>query len=135
MRYITGQHALNIPCKLLTCGDWHQSALQWNTPFFRDSADSIYRDYGIEQNVSIPEHTEKYSVANHIRALLDLLELGKFSLAQGMNKDFICNDTYTEEIFAHVIKLSNSSLWLDIDHFMGKEYLSVWLNYKKEVLA
>ena len=74
MQYITGQHALNIPCPLLTCGDWHQSAIQWNYPLFRNSNDSVFGDYGIEKNVAIPEHTEKYNVANHIRALLDLLD-------------------------------------------------------------
>lgn len=135
MKYITGQHALNIPCALLTSGDWHQSALQWKYPLFRNSSDSIFADYGIEQNVSIPEHTEKYNVANHIRALLDLLEMGKFSLAQGMNKDFICNDIYNTEIFDQVMRLSESPLWHNIDQFMGKEYFSAWLAYKKDKIV
>jgi hypothetical protein len=133
MRYITGQHALNITCSLLTCGDWHQSSLQWNEPLFRDSAESVFGDYGIEKNISIPEHLEKFNVANHIRALLDLLEMGRFSLAQGMNKDYICNDGYTMEIFNHVILLSDSPLWSDIDKFMGKEYLSEWVLYRRAI--
>lgn len=131
MKYITGQHALNIPCSLLTCGDWHQSALQWKSPLFRNSSDSVFGNYGIEQNISVPEHIEKYNVANHIRALLDLLEMGKFSLAQGMNKDFICNDSYTTEIFNQVMLLSSSPLWPNIDRFMGKEYFGAWLTYKR----
>ena len=131
MEYITGQHALNLPCSLETCGDWHQSALQWVYPFVRSSEESIFGDYGIEKEVPIPEHSEKFNVANHIRALLDLLELGKFTLAQGMNDDFICNDAYTEEIFSQVVKLKHSHLWPDIDRFMGKEYYSKWLNYKR----
>lgn len=135
MKYITGQHALNIPCSLLTCGDWHQAALQWNVPFIKDSNDSIFKDYGIETNVSIPEHNEKYNVANHIRALLDLLELDKLSLAQGMNKDYICNDSYNDEIFEHVLLLSNFPNWPEIDKFMGKEYYSQWLEYKKGKIA
>ena len=49
MQYITGQHALNIPCPLLTCGDWHQSAIQWKYPLFRNSNDSVFGDYGIEK--------------------------------------------------------------------------------------
>jgi hypothetical protein len=133
MRYITGQHALNINCPLLTCGDWHQSALQWDAPLFRDSTKSIFGDYGIEKNIAIPDHTEKFNVANHIRALLDLLEMGKFSLAQGMNKDYICNDGYTTEIFNQVMLLSNSPLWIDIDKFMGKEYLSEWIAYRRAI--
>lgn len=131
MKYITGQHALNIPCSLFTCGDWHQSAIQWDLPYFRDSNDSIFKDYGIEQDKKIPEHIEKYNVANHIRAILDLLEVGNFSLAQGMNKDFICNDEYTDEIFEQVRKLRDTPYWDEIDKFMGKEYFSEWLKYKK----
>ena len=131
MRYITVQHALNLPCSLMTSGDWHQSALQWESPFFRESKDSIFGDYGIEHNVSIPEHKGVYDVANHIRALLDLLELGKFTVAQGMNRDYICNNEYTDEIFNQVSKLVDSPLWPEIDCFMGREYYAQWLEYKK----
>ena len=131
MKYVTGQHALNLTCALFTCGDWRQSAIQWHSPLFRDCEDSVFGDYGIEQEKPIPGHAENYRVANHIRALLDLLELGRFSLAQGMNKDFICNDDYTEDIFRQVTKLKDSSLWHDIDRFMGKEYCAEWLDYKK----
>lgn len=28
MRYITGVHALNLPCSQLSCGDWYSVALQ-----------------------------------------------------------------------------------------------------------
>jgi len=33
MKYITGIHALNLPCSLDTCGDWHSlkmmALMQW----------------------------------------------------------------------------------------------------------
>lgn len=103
MIYITGIHALNLPCDLITCGDWHQSALRWEKITFRESEDSIFKDYGIESNHDIPGHDGKYFVANTIRALLDLLDEGDFSNAQGMNEDF-----------------------------MGKEYLMKWLRFKKD---
>lgn len=32
MEYISGIHALNLICNLDTCGDWHQSAIQWDNP-------------------------------------------------------------------------------------------------------
>ena len=70
---------------------------------FRESEDSIFKDYGIESNHDIPGHDGKYFVANTIRALLDLLDEGDFSNAQGMNEDF-----------------------------MGKEYLMKWLRFKKD---
>jgi len=130
VKYITGIHALNLPCTLETCGDWHTSAIQWEKPFLRSSEDSIFGRYGIESNVSIPHHTEKFNAANHLRALLDLLELGQFTVAQGMRDDFICNDAYTEEIFSHVVKLKASPLWTKIDNFMKSEYYMQWVTYE-----
>ena len=94
MFYITGIHALNIPCSLKTEGDWHASALQWKNIQFYSSEKMFFKDYGIEANKEIPESAERYFVANHIRALLDLLELGKYSIAQGMNREYICNEDY-----------------------------------------
>lgn len=132
MKYITGQHALNLPCELNTCGDWHTSALQWEKPFMKDSQGSTFGDYGIEADKKIPEHEERYYVANHIRALLDLLEIGKFSVAQGMRDDFICNDSYDEEIFGKVFVLKDNANWNDIDSFMCKEYNRKWRKYKEE---
>ena len=133
MKYITGIHALNLECSLLTCGDWHQSAIQWQNPNIAESEGSLFGDYGIEHNKHIPEHTETYSVANHIRALLDLVEQGNFYIAQGMNKDYICNDYYTDEIFNLVSKMRYLNHWCEIDDFMGKEYYSKWLRFKKEM--
>ncbi len=50
MLYITGIHALNLNFSLLTCGDWHQSGIQWrNIPLFK-SDNRILGDYGIEFN-------------------------------------------------------------------------------------
>lgn len=132
MKYITGQHALNLPCSLETCGDWHQSALQWADPFMRDTSDSIFEYYGIEENISIPEHENKFCVANHIRAILDLLEIGKYTLAQGARDDFICNDKYTQEIFDMVAKLRNQPNWKQINEFMEREYMREWIKYKEE---
>lgn len=131
MRYITGEHALNLSCKLETCGDWHTSALRWKNITFMNSEDSIYGDYGIEPNHRIPEHDEVYYVANHIRALLDLLDMGNFAVAQGMREDFICNEEYTDEVFEQVSKLKEHKNWERIKEFMGKEYKLDWVNFCK----
>lgn len=132
MKYLTGIHALNIPCNLETCGDWHQSALKWEKMVFRESNDSIWGDYGIEYNKSIPCHEEKYNVANHIRACLDLLDLGDYTNPQGMNDDFICNPKYDNEIFTHVIMLKAHSNWDLINAFMGWEYKSKWFRFLRD---
>ncbi|SDL83514.1 hypothetical protein SAMN05216520_11457 [Kandleria vitulina] len=59
-------------------------------------------------------------VTNTIRALLDLLDEGDFSNAQGMNEDFICNSIYDQEVFEKVSMLRNNDNWKEIDEFMGK---------------
>jgi len=131
LRYLTGIHALNIECDLLTCGDWHQSALKWENLMIRESDDSVYKEWGIEHGRTIPKHEEKYSTANHIRALLDLLEEGNYAEAQGMKEDFICNDDYNEIVFEKVAMLQGMKNWDLIDAFMGREYKMEWVRYKQ----
>lgn len=131
MKYITGIHGLNIPCSLETCGDWHQSGIQWKKATIWESEGSILDEYGIELGKKIPEHEELYPVANHIRSLLDLLIDAKFGYAQGMNEDFICVDKYDEEIFQKVLLLRTLSHWNDIDYFMCYEYRKKWIEFKK----
>ena len=98
MKYITGMHALNLPCPLLTTGDWHHDSLDWNNPMIRDSNCSLWGRYGIYKNQSLCSRKICY-VVNHIRAVLDYLFEGNFAMAQGMKNDYICNDEYTLEIF------------------------------------
>ena len=132
MKYISGIFALNINCDLDTCGDWHQSALKWDSFTLLESENSIWGDYGIEKNKVIPGHSVKYNVANHIRALLDLIQQYNFVLAGGMREDFICNDKYNKEIFEKVYMLRNSNRWNDISRFMGKEYCLKWIDFLEE---
>lgn len=135
MLYITGIHALNLPCHLSTSGDWHQSALQWDNPQIRESNEMFYKDYGIELEHAIPEHTEKYNIANTLRALLDLLYEQNFSLAQGAKEDFIGNSDYDEEFFNQVWKMNSLDYWDKIDSFMNKEYRMKWKKYKDGKMA
>lgn len=93
------------------------------------SDDSIFLDYGIEKNRTIPFHRGKYNAANHIRALLDLLAEGKYSIAQGMKEDYICNDIYTEEIFQKVSLMQELDNWPNIDRFMEREYGIEWTEF------
>jgi len=131
MYYLSGIHALNINCDLETCGDWHQSGIQWSNLVLLDSEKSIYGDYGIETNKKVPGHTNTCNVANHIRALLDLIQQGNFCTAQGMKENYICNESYTQEIFQKVSVMRNFSNWTDIDGFMTREYYSKWMEFKE----
>ncbi|MBS3886656.1 MAG: hypothetical protein KGZ41_00990 [Dethiobacter sp.] len=131
MLYLSGIHALNVSCELLTCGDWHSSGINWHSFVLLESETSLFGDYGIEQGKTIPNNPGTFNVANHIRALLDLLVQGNYSIAQGMNEDFICSDLYTEEIFQKVSLTKNLSNWPEIDRFMGREYHTEWLRFKE----
>lgn len=132
MNYVTGIHALNLPCNLETTGDWHSSWIQWKHPTVQDTHKSVFGEWGIEKNRSIPEHVNLVPVANHLRACLDMLEMGDFSNLQGMNKDYISNDAYTDTIFQKVGLLRESNLWPSIDRFLEKEYLMKWVRYRKK---
>lgn len=133
MIYLSGIHALNLPCSLDTCGDWHKSALKWQNLDWRESNGSLWGNYGLEENSNIPEHPGTYYTANHIRALLDLLLDGNTARAQGMREQFIGNDKYTLEIFSKVMLMRHLPVWSSIDAFMGKEYCRKWLWYKESV--
>jgi hypothetical protein len=137
MKYITGIHALNLNCNLRTCGDWHTSSVSWEHPMIAESAESIFGDYGIELNRDVPyiDINRKFNVANHIRALLDLIEHGDFSNAQGMNRDFICNSDYDREIFDKIALLKEKKNFTAINDFMCKEYRTKWLKYRGELSA
>ena len=133
MLYVSGVYALNLPCKLDLQGDWHMSALDWNKVTFLNSADSIYKDYGIEQSYS-NSLVNLYNVnkANYIRACLDLLEQGKFSLLNTFMHKWLDTDDkkLLSEIFSQVSKLSTSDKWSEIDDFMCHEYMMKWVRFK-----
>ena len=129
MQYLTGVHALNTSCSLNTCGDWHTSSLYWNRPMMAESEGSFFGDYGIEKNRKIPEYAGMVNVANHIRACLDLLYLGKYALVQDMRDGFIVTDEYDSEIFEKVCSMRVLQNWDQINQFMHREYKMAWINY------
>jgi len=86
MKYISGQFALNLKCNLNTSGDWHYSSLNWDNLKLNESGESIFKDYGIEKDKYVDVLKGTYNVANHIRAILDLLYERKFDLISNFNK-------------------------------------------------
>lgn len=130
MKYITGMHALNCPCSLETTGDWHMCNYDWDNPEWAESADSIFDDYGIEEQ-KIPNHSGTFMVANTLRALLDMLEQGHVMQAAGARDDYICNEFYTSEFMSNVLRLKYCTHWNEIDEFMKREYYCEWLRFKE----
>ncbi len=133
MKYISGMPALNLPCSLDTTGDWHHSCYDWTKVPFCESDGSILGDWGIERQF-VRERGEWCNVANTLRACLDLMEDGLFSLAGGMKEDYIANDIYTKDIFEQaekLIRMSDEAKGREIDRFLEKEYELQWLDYKR----
>ena len=110
-------------------GDVWGLARLWNS---MEKFDSVFGDYGIEDNSSVPGHPGNHKAANHIRALLDLVADGAFGYAQGMKNELICNESYTPEVFSKLLLLKNSPRWLKIKEFIGKEYGVPWLHFLRE---
>ena len=129
MLYISGIHALNIEDSLETCGDWHTSALQWERIDLLDSDKTIFKDWGIETDKSIPEHEELYNVANTLRAILDLMVKGSTGYLKGFRDDFICTDIYNQEFFEKVVVLRDLPHWNDINNLMKREFMFEWDNF------
>lgn len=129
MKYITGVYALNIEDSLETCGDWHTSALDWQKVKLVSSEETIFKNWGIEENKSIPEHKEKFNVANTLRAVLDLMIDGQTRYLKGFRDDFFCTDLYNEEFFERVIELRQLDNWCSIDELMRREFMSEWDNF------
>ena len=136
MKYVTGRHAMNLPCNLGTWGDYRTSAVNWDKLTILDSEDSVFGDYGIEtgRTISFLADNKEYNIANHIRAFLDLLTIGDYASAEGMKEEYIRDDSFTEEIFAKVSMLRSRPNWQIIDLFMEHEYLNQWELYKKGIL-
>ena len=132
MKYISGIHALNLNCELETTGDWHQSALDWTNIQMKESNGSVFGNWGIEQNKAIPNSSRRYAVANHIRAILDMLEDSDFSNARGFRHDYICNEMYNETVFQLVSKLRESENWHAIAKFMEREYMMQWVRWMEK---
>ena len=135
MKYISGLHALNIPCRLETSGDWHTLSLSWETIPLWNTEKSPFGTEGIERHQSLMGKKGTFYIANHIRACLDLLLAGDFSNLPGMRRDYICTDIYDADIFAAVWKLHKTAHWADIDRFMEKEYRMKWILFRKEQKA
>ena len=124
-------YALNMNSPdLETCGDWHWGALNWQKLHIKNTNSNIFGEYGINKARPVPEHTNnKYPIANHIRACLDLMLESRFPCVQGMRENFICNDNYNELIFEKVYMMHNLPIWYEVNDFMWREYKLDWLRY------
>jgi hypothetical protein len=131
MKYTTGTYALNLPSRLNTQGDWHADLLDWNQATWRESSESRFGDFGIEIDRALP-NGQMAAVANHLRALLDLLELGYIQAASGMRRSYLGTNEYDNEFFAKVAQLDDSPYWKSIYRLMSHEYYLRWVRWYEQ---
>ncbi|MDR1358132.1 MAG: hypothetical protein LBJ48_02080, partial [Coriobacteriales bacterium] len=81
MKYLTYTPALNLISPLETDGDWHYSTIDWPHIELEESEESIFGQWGLYRG-EVPTLGEAW-IADHVRALLDLLDRGYFGSAQG----------------------------------------------------
>lgn len=131
MLYLTGMQALNIPCSLNTTGDWHQSRMDWEHLNLRESTNSFWGDWGIEGPKQIPGNTGTFYVADHLRALLDMLFDKNFLDAKGLRNDYIGTDQYDDLFFRQIMKMRTLPYWPKIYACMEHEYFFKWVNFER----
>jgi len=147
-RYITGMYALNLPAPEGTTGDWHEvffwregidepctvdlagDDTDWNT-------NPIYGDYGvyegkenlIKKGIYVKDDIKEVYIANHFRAILDLLfySLTKYRVVlnlTGATDDWLDTPEQKAELIA------KAELLLDVFEGKAKRSLTEWIDYE-----
>ena len=73
MRYITSIYALQFDLVEDMGCDWHSSSLDWSKTTFKESEESIFKDFGIKKTFS-PYLAKEHFVAISIRACLEQMK-------------------------------------------------------------
>lgn len=140
MLYITGMIAFGVECKLNTLGKWNLTKndfLDEENMKSRESEDSPFKNWGIEENKLIPYHDVcTYNVANHVRAYCDLLWEKKFDLLTGLFYECVGDMRARTDIFTLVNgKLRHLAGFREINEFMMSEFGNSWVAYLEGVEA
>lgn len=133
MMYLTDIYAVNIDePDQSTAVDWHCAGLDWSDPYVRDTSESVFGELGIYyRDFEVCGHRYSGMVASHVRACLDMMELGHIERARGMREDFIGNEALTGLVLREALRLRSCPHWPAIDELMGREYGCAWLDAKE----
>lgn len=136
MQFITGLHALQCPCTLNTPGDTRHASVDWTYPALADTETAFFGDYGVETDKEVARLSGTRNVANHLRAVLDLLYEGKFKDLAGLFHSVLFREAEVNrmvkiELRAFLAKLHPEELWFlkEIDHYPSDQVLEE--DYKK----
>ncbi len=137
MKYITGYGAFAIPCKLDTPHIWNMSkenfdkcALIW------ESREMPFGDVGITMNVYYPIKLGEglTNVADHERAFLDLLYLGKFDVLNGIINERFPTPQSRYDLMCKIYSAIKVGIFGDrVKDFMTEELGSYWKSFVNEM--
>jgi transcriptional regulator with XRE-family HTH domain len=139
VKYLSMMYAFNTRPKTLTktFGDWHQFNYFYD---LKDTdlikiGDNPLGAWGIDNSVQTPKYNntkQRYKVANHLRALLDLLYYQRLPKAKEALADFIGTDEYDLLIFEKVALFKTLPHWAKIDNLMDDHFTTKWRKYKRD---
>lgn len=134
MQYITGIVAFGVDCKRDSVGRWNTTKSEFlddNLFVLKDSNESPFKDYGIEENKIIPYREYcTYNVADHVRAYCDLLYEHNFDFLKDAFSEYIRSMKCRKDIFMLVYgKLRNLAGFKEINEFMVQEFGNAWVSY------
>lgn len=138
MKYISGIPALGVPCKRPSVGKWNvtkREFLDENIFKLRDSEDSPFKNWGIEENKIVQYHEMcTYNVADHVRAYMDMLYDCEFETLKDLFYECINSSECRKDIFMLTYgKLRNLAQFHEINEFMENEFGNAWISYVQSV--
>jgi hypothetical protein len=132
MKYISGIETLNLHYpNQKTPGDWHGPSVDFMNPKWYDTSDSIFNDFDLELRV-FPNINFKVYVANHVRACLDSICDGQYSVISGM-KTTLIDDDYSNNLFLNkYLELINTKCFNESFKYVLREYKMDFINLLNE---
>jgi hypothetical protein len=134
MQYITGIIAFGVDCKRDSVGRWNTTKSEFlddNLFMLKDSDESPFKDYGIEENKIVPyREFFTYNVEDHVRAYCDLLYEHNFDFLKDAFDEYIRSAKCRKDIFMLTYgKLRNLAGFREVNEFMTQEFGNAWISY------
>ena len=138
MKYITGIIAFGVECNRNSVGRWNitkEEFLDDKLMELKESDESPFKDYGIEENKLVPYHDIcTYNVADHVRAYVDMLHDEQFDELKDLFYECIVDLKCRHDIFMLVYgKLRHLKGFRKVNEFMTDEFGSAWVAYLDSV--
>lgn len=137
MKYLSGIHALNVPCEEYGNMDWHRGSLDWSKEYLLEnnklleSEKSILKEWQINREIQIVGFQDKVKVASIVRAICDMILNKEFTYIEGV-KNYLCLEKQQVEDICYKIKeVYNEDE--EIEEYMGYNFTIFWMKIAHNV--